>query len=236
MSFGIGTAVTCEDSSCPPSPADERTSKRLSWGNFVQKLSELKSSNQNLTTERWNGSETGSVGDMSLTSVGDICLSPESPESGVYWESHEQDICGQIMENIALTLADTDACNLLKCSRLVLPDRLLQNIGLELLHLACSEPCGLRGALIDLCVEQEEAGGLVYVEQLAVDSSLVPTFQLTLVLRPAASGLWPKVQKLFKGPRSPQRQRQTHTLTLSTGFRAIKKKLYTSGEVLIEEC
>ncbi|KQK76173.1 DNA damage-inducible transcript 4 protein [Amazona aestiva] len=53
--------------------------------------------------------------------------------------------------------------------------------------------------------------------------------QLTLVLR-LDSRLWPKIQGLFtSGPAFTP-------LKLSTGFRIIKKKLYSSEQLLIEEC
>ncbi|NXP62407.1 DDIT4 protein, partial [Chloropsis cyanopogon] len=97
----------------------------------------------------------------------------------------------------------------------------------ELLRLACSEPCGLRGALLDLCVEH---GKVCHdVGHIAADPAVVPTFQLTLVLR-LDSRLWPKIQGLFaSGPAFAP-------LKLSTGFRVMKKKLYSSEQLLIEEC
>ncbi|KAJ8365715.1 hypothetical protein SKAU_G00145460 [Synaphobranchus kaupii] len=112
-------------------------------------------------------------------------------------------------------------------------EQLLERIGQELRHLAASEPCGLRGALIDLCVEQDDVCRIV--EQIAVDPYLVPTFQLTLVLRLESGGLWPKIQGLFS-PRAHTAPTVKHALKLSTGFRVIKKKLYSSEELLIEEC
>ncbi|NXQ72186.1 DDIT4 protein, partial [Quiscalus mexicanus] len=97
----------------------------------------------------------------------------------------------------------------------------------ELLRLACSEPCGLRGALLDLCVEHGKA--CHDVGHIAADPGVVPTFQLTLVLR-LDSRLWPKIQGLFaSGPAFAP-------LKLSTGFRVMKKKLYSSEQLLIEEC
>lgn len=147
----------------------------------------------------------------------------------------EETLLREVVDLIARSLRDAkDADCALRCSKLLIPEKLLDHIGCELLHQAASEPCGLRGALIDLCVEQ----GVVCqsVEQIAVDPYLVPTFQLTLVLRLESSGLWPKIQGLFsiKSPSSTQAMRQA--IRLSTGFRVIKKKLYSSEELLIEEC
>ncbi|KAK6293780.1 DNA damage-inducible transcript 4 protein-like [Coregonus clupeaformis] len=223
------------DDSFSPSPQDDLGSQRLSWGNLVQKLTVLKRINQRLADKdhcSWN-SETGSVTDMSMIS---------ESESGLFYSPLEESVCAQVVKTIVESLSDATN-TVLCCSKLVLPDPLLHNISRELLHLAASEPCGLKGALIDLCVEQgdqqgELGGKLCSVEQIAVDHNLVPTFHLTLVLRPEVGGFWPKVQRLFGGrvAVSPQRQSGRHTLRLSTGFRAIKRKLYSSGELLIEEC
>lgn len=87
--------------------------------------------------------------------------------------------------------------------------------------------------LLDVCVEQGKS--CHSVGQLALDPSLVPTFQLTLVLR-LDSRLWPKIQGLFSSANSPFVPGFSQSLTLSTGFRVIKKKLYSSEQLLIEEC
>lgn len=156
-------------------------------------------------------------------------------DSSFLWYPLEETLAAEVAASITQSLHD--ASYSLGCSKLILPDFLLHNISQELLHLASSEPCGLRGALIDLCVDRGDQDSPCAVDQIAVDASLVPTFHVTLVLRLEASGLWPKVQKLFKGSASPQTStRCQNTLRLSTSFRAIKRKLYCSGELLIEEC
>lgn len=218
------------DGSFPPSPAeDNRVSQRLSWGSLLHRLTELKGISQRVTTDhQCCRSETGSVSDEFLT----------ESESSFFCYPLEETLATEVVTTITQSL--NEASHILGCSKLILPDCLLHNISQELLHLAVSEPCGLRGALIDLCVDRGDQDSLCTVDQIAVDSTLVPTFHVTLVLRFESSGLWPKVQKLFKGSKSPQTPasspRHRHTLRLSTSFRAIKKKLYCSGELLIEEC
>ncbi|XP_062319388.1 DNA damage-inducible transcript 4 protein-like [Osmerus eperlanus] len=216
------------DESYPPSPPDYvRGCKRLSWGNLEQRLTEIKIS-QSLTSDQYSMNENGSVSDMSLTS-----------ESSMFCEPLEETLCAQVVETIAQKLTDPSD-NVLRCSKIILPDLLLQNIRQKLLHLAAAEPCGLRGALIDLCLAQGDQKSLCSVDRLAVEPSLVPTFHLTLVLRPDTGGLWPKFQKLFRGIYSPPKHRTTmnhrHSLRLSTSFMAIKRKLYSSEELLVEEC
>nr|XP_046257307.1 DNA damage-inducible transcript 4 protein-like [Scatophagus argus] len=224
MSFSCNNSL---DGSFPPSPAEDRGSKRLSWGSLLQRLTELKGINQRVTADhQCSRSETGSVADMSLS----------ESDSSFFCYPLEETLATDVVATIAQSLSD--ASDILHCSKLILPDFLLHNISQELLHLAVSEPCGIRGALIDLCVDRGDQDSLCTVDQIAVDSTLVPTFHVTLVLRLESSGLWPKVQKLFKGSTSPQTRHQRHqnTLRLSTSFRAIKRKLYCSGELLIEEC
>ncbi|KAM4607262.1 DNA damage-inducible transcript 4 protein-like [Polymixia lowei] len=226
MSFTYNHSI---DGSFPSSPAEDRSPKRLSWGNLLQRLAELKGINQRLTADQCSGSETGSVTDDSMS----------ESDSILFCDPLEETLATEVVATLAESLNDASH-HVLGCSKLILPGCLLQNIGQELLHLALNEPCGLRGALIDLCVEKGDQGDLCSVAQMAVDASLVPTFHITLVLRPEAGGLWPKVQKLFKGNKTPQtpsaRATHPHTLTLGAGFRAIKRKLYCSGDLLIEEC
>lgn len=171
-----------------------------------------------------------------LGSVADLSLSES--ESSFFFYPLEETLAKEVVETITESL--NNGSRILGFSKLILPDCLLHNISQELLHLAVSEPCGLRGALIDLCVDKGDQGSLCTVDQIAVDATLVPTFHVTLVLRLESSGLWPKVQKLFKGSTSshlsPLSQRQKDILRLSRSFRAIKRKLYCSGDLLIEEC
>lgn len=156
-------------------------------------------------------------------------------EADCFCDPMEETLATELVQTIAQSL--NNASDTLSCSKLILPDCLLHSISQELLHLAESEPCGLRGALVDLCVDRGDQGSLCTVDQIAVDATLVPTFHVTLVLRLESNGLWPKVQKLFKSPQtSATPLKHRHTQKLSASFRAIKRKLYCSGELLIEEC
>jgi len=159
--------------------------------------------------------------------VFDLSLSEsESSSSSVFFDPLEESLSEEVVATIARSLSDASVAR-----KVVVPDRLLHSIGQELLHLAACEPCGLRGALIDLCVDQQG------VDQIAVDASLVPTFHVTLVLRADTGGgfFWHKVQKLFnRTNKSPPSHQQT--LRLSSNFRAIKQKLYCSGDLVVDEC
>ncbi|XP_052356330.1 DNA damage-inducible transcript 4 protein-like [Oncorhynchus keta] len=217
-----------------PSPMDA-TAKRSSWGKLVQKLTDFSGDGQSSRHSLDSDSDNGSRTDLSDSGFDFPSISSSDDFGNVLYDdllSMEETLLKELVHLIASSLREAKD-GALRCSKLLIPEKLLEHIGQELLHLAASEPCGLRGALIDLCVEQGEV--CQSMEQIAVDPYLVPTFQLTLVLRLDSGGLWPKIQGLFstKSPSSPVKRQ---AIRLSTGFRVIKKKLYSSEELLIEEC
>uniref|UniRef100_A0A3Q3X7V7 DNA damage-inducible transcript 4 protein n=1 Tax=Mola mola TaxID=94237 RepID=A0A3Q3X7V7_MOLML len=216
-------------SSLPPSPVDG-SPRRLSWGKLVQRLADFSTSTSSSIESVSNNGSNSDLSDSGWDVASDLC-----PSSGdLFYDPMEEAILKEVVGLIAGSLREAkDSDCALRCAKLLIPEKLLEHIGQELLHLAASEPCGMRGALIDLCVEQ----GAVWesVGQLSVDPYLVPTFQLTLVLRLESGGLWPKIQGLFS-TKSPSAPVVRQAIKLSTGFRVIKKKLYCSEELLIEEC
>ncbi|XP_051968844.1 DNA damage-inducible transcript 4 protein [Xyrauchen texanus] len=216
------SSFSSEDSSLPSTPTSDAPSKRLSWSRLMQKLH----SSQSLDFDSDNHSSADDSSD-----AGSISL-PDLSQSELFFDPTEEALCKEVVQLIALDLSEAKA-GVLHCSKLLIPEKLLEHIGQELMHLSVSEPCGLRGALIDLCVEQ--GGSCEAAGQIAVDPNLVPTFQLTLVLRLDSRGIWPKIQGLFAG-RSPASPGVALKLKLSTGFRVIKRKLYSSEDLLIEEC
>ncbi|XP_053547580.1 DNA damage-inducible transcript 4 protein [Bombina bombina] len=151
------------------------------------------------------------------------------PDSDLLTDPEGEQLCPSLLKLIKRCLTKARITSL-KCSRLLPPDDLLQHMGQELLHLAFSEPCGLRGALIDLCVEH---GKVCHsVAQVSADKTVVPTFQLTVLLR-LDSRLWPRIQGLFSTKPVPG---SGQSLKLSSGFKILKKKLYSSEEYIVEEC
>ncbi|XP_076615121.1 DNA damage-inducible transcript 4 protein [Chaetodon auriga] len=216
--------------SSPPSPVDS-SPRRLSWGKLVQRLTDFSTSANSSSID--SGSNNGSRSDLS-DSGSDVSSDLSPSNEDLFYDPMEEAILKEVVDHIARSLREAkDSDCALRCAKLLIPEKLLEHIGQELLHLAASEPCGLRGALIDLCVEQGAA--CESMAQLSVDPYLVPTFQLTLVLRLESGGLWPKIQGLFS-TKSPSTPVVRQAIKLSTGFRVIKKKLYCSEELLIEEC
>ncbi|XP_068113820.1 DNA damage-inducible transcript 4 protein [Hyperolius riggenbachi] len=138
-------------------------------------------------------------------------------------------LCPYLLRRIKYILSKAKI-NSLRCSQLLLPDGLLRSLGQELINLAYNEPCGLRGAFIELCVER---GKVCYpVCQIEADHAIVPTFQLTVVFR-LDSRLWPRLQGLFSTkPVSGSGQ----SMKLSPEFKVVKKRFYSSEEFIVEQC
>ncbi|KAI9525167.1 hypothetical protein NQZ68_009367 [Dissostichus eleginoides] len=134
--------------SSPPSPVDS-SPRRLSWGKLVQRLADFSTSANNSSIE--SGSNNGSRSDLS-ESGSDVCGDLSPCNEDLFYDPMEETILKEVVDLIAGSLKEAKDCSL-RCSKLLIPEKLLEHIGQELLHLAASEPCGLRGALIDLCVE-----------------------------------------------------------------------------------
>ncbi|NXK96459.1 DDIT4 protein, partial [Formicarius rufipectus] len=173
-----------------------------------------------------SGSEGGERGPLARDAEFAEGLSLPELDLELLHDPEDELLCSSLLEAVQAALCRAPLGSG-RCSRLLMPPQLLAQVRAELQRLARSEPCGLRGALLDLCVEHGKA--CHGVGHIAADPAVVPTFQLTLVLR-LDSRLWPKIQGLFaSGPAFAP-------LKLSTGFRVIKKKLYSSEQLLIEEC
>ncbi|XP_067828451.1 DNA damage-inducible transcript 4 protein [Heptranchias perlo] len=158
-------------------------------------------------------------------------LETDSDRDSVVDDPFEELLCADVMQLIEQSLTEAKH-GALRCFKLLIPDQLTAQVADELLRLAASEPCGLRGAVLHLNVQDHKV--CKDVDRIAVDSSLPPTFELTLVLRLEA-GFWPKIQDLLtSGPSFTPGYSQA--LRLSPRFRIIKRKLYSSTEVIVEEC
>ncbi|KAF7710443.1 DNA damage-inducible transcript 4 protein-like [Silurus meridionalis] len=181
------------------SQSDSGVSKRLSWGRVVQKLLHH-TDDPKSTGKRDSG-----------------CLSVISMDDDPF----EEALCAETVANVSEVLSESST-ELLGSSRLVVPHDLLERIGQELLQLAATEPCGLRGAIIDVCVDNSKTPQSV--GHISVDPDIVPTFHLTFLLRLDLGGLWPKFTS-----------RLSNCVKLSTSFTVLKRKLYSSEEVYVEE-
>lgn len=155
----------------------------------------------------------------------------ESDRDSVTDDPFEELLCADVMQLIEQSLSEAKRAAL-HCFKLLIPEELSAQVADELLRLAASEPCGLRGAVLHLSVEDGDV--CKDVDRIVVDGSLTPTFELALVLR-LEGGFWSKVQDLLtSGPSFTPGYSQA--LRLSPRFRIIKRKLYSSNVVFVEEC
>ncbi|XP_075698837.1 DNA damage-inducible transcript 4 protein [Rhinoderma darwinii] len=190
------------------------------WNGLCADLSQRCSSLPNSDCESLTSSDSFSESYFDNISI---------PDSELLCDPEGEQLCPSLLKMIKRSL-NKAKINSLRCSKLLLPDDLLCHLGQELMHLAYSEPCGLRGALIDLCVENSK--DCHTVAQLAVDPSVVPTFQMTILFK-LDSRFWSRLQGLFSTKPVPG---SGQSLKLSPGFKVLKKKLYSSDELIIEEC
>ncbi|XP_067831768.1 DNA damage-inducible transcript 4-like protein [Heptranchias perlo] len=120
----------------------------------------------------------------------------------------------------------------LHCSEVLVPERLIRKIARDVLCLSSSEPCGLRGSIIYVNMEIENM--CKKLDRIVYDSSVIPTFELTLILKQDGNS-WPSLRDFFFiGTCFAPGFRQA--LKLSPGFCLIKKKLYSSSAGTVIEC
>ncbi|XP_041047279.1 DNA damage-inducible transcript 4-like protein [Carcharodon carcharias] len=120
----------------------------------------------------------------------------------------------------------------LNCSEVLVPERLIRKIARDVLCLSSSEPCGLRGSIIYINMEIENM--CKKLDRIVYDSSVVPTFELTLIFKQDGNS-WPSLRDFFFiGTCFTPGFRQA--LKLSPGFCLIKKKLYSSSARTVIEC
>ncbi|XP_041077596.1 DNA damage-inducible transcript 4-like protein [Polyodon spathula] len=120
----------------------------------------------------------------------------------------------------------------LHCSEVLVPETLTRRIARDVLRLSSGEPCGLRGCILYINLEVENV--CKKLDRIIYDSTVLPTFELTLVFKQDGNA-WPSLRDFFLiGACFTPGFR--HALKLSPGFRLVKKKLYSpSAGTVVEE-
>uniref|UniRef100_A0AAR2J2F6 DNA damage-inducible transcript 4-like protein n=2 Tax=Pygocentrus nattereri TaxID=42514 RepID=A0AAR2J2F6_PYGNA len=147
----------------------------------------------------------------------------------------EERACQQLAQLLEGCLARAKASTL-RCAQVLVPETLTRRVARDMLRLAASEPCGLRGCVLDVRLElEEQQRRCERLERLVCDASVVPTFELTLVFKQDGGG-WPSLRDFLRiGTCFPPGFRRA--LKLRPGFRLVKKKLYSSAAgPVVEEC
>lgn len=142
------------------------------------------------------------------------------------WEEDEDDMAClklDLIKQIECCLVSAKAVSLC-CRELLLPAGMTTRVAGDLLRASGDEPCGLRGAVIHLFLENKR--GVQKLGTITADQSLTPTFELSVVFGEDPDG-WPPLRHLL-GTEGAVR--------LRAKYRLIKRKLYSSASPIVMDC
>ncbi|OXA43807.1 protein charybde [Folsomia candida] len=112
----------------------------------------------------------------------------------------------------------------LDCGQVLLPPSLLVHIASDIVGMAETEPCGLRGALIILHFQGSAPAASSEIGQLRGDQHLPPTFQLHLTLKEEEAPWYEK-----RLPQFIRSWTKGRTIVVGEGYTLAKRKLYRSS-------
>ncbi|KAK8752860.1 hypothetical protein OTU49_007974 [Cherax quadricarinatus] len=117
-----------------------------------------------------------------------------------------------------LTAEVTSRAADLGCGQVIVPPALTEQVTAQVLRLADSEPCGLRGGVLHVCYNDgvQERG----LARVVLDPTMPNTYKLFLTLSPDTSSWYHKMARFIKP------LRKSSPLLLSTSFKLQKRKLY----------
>ncbi|XP_026186323.1 DNA damage-inducible transcript 4-like protein [Mastacembelus armatus] len=168
------------------------------------------------------GSKTGSARRGSVES----CDESENSSPFANLDSGLEDEGRLLQQDVTrhLELCLTEAkASTLHCQVLLLPRQMTGKIGQDIVSSSILEPCGLRGASIQVYVESEEY--LKSVGSIFPDPSVTPTFELSVILK-AEKDSWPPLKHIFDNNK---------VLKLRPEYRLVKRKLYSSASPVIHD-
>ncbi|KAL7858592.1 hypothetical protein AOLI_G00186940 [Acnodon oligacanthus] len=151
--------------------------------------------------------------------------SSSSLASECSWEEDEDDAASikhDLTRRIERCLVSAKAARL-RCRELLLPAGMIARVAGDLLRASGDEPCGLRGAVIHLLVENKS--GAQMLGTVTAEQSLTPTFELSVVFKEDPDG-WPPLRHLL-GTEGAVR--------LRAEYRLVKRKLYSSASPTVTE-
>nr|XP_039331597.1 DNA damage-inducible transcript 4-like protein [Saimiri boliviensis boliviensis] len=186
---------------------------------------------------------TGSLSSKNPASISELLDRGYHPESLLsdfdYWDYvvpepnlneviFEESTCQNLVKMLENCLSESKQTKL-GCSKVLVPEKLTQRIAQDVLRLSPTEPCGLQVCVMHMNLEIENV--CKNLDRIVCDSSVVPTFELTLLFKQNCS--WTRFRDFFSRGRFSSGFRRT--LILSSGFRLVKKKLYSLiGTTVIE--
>lgn len=148
-------------------------------------------------------------------------LTGDSWDSG--FEHEERLIQQEVTRLIERCLTDAKA-SILRCQVLLLPCHLSTRVGQDVVRSSADEPCGLRGASIQVYVETKD--GLKSLGSISPDPNVTSTFELSVVFKADGDGGWPPLKRIFDSNK---------VLKLRPEYRLVKRKLYSSASPVIHD-
>ena len=141
-----------------------------------------------------------------------FCLTEDSINS---FDSEEH--INYLTKKIETTLREAKESKKLNCTEILIPQKLTVQIAEDIIAMAESEPCGLRGCILYINIEEKTL--CRRLGETKLDRSSVPTFEMYLTLKRAIPGWIDAFEnKLFR----------KESVILSEVYRISKKKLYRS--------
>ena len=122
-----------------------------------------------------------------------------------------------LTKKIETTLKEAKEAKKLNCTEILIPQKLTTQIAQDIIAMAESEPCGLRGCILYINIEEKTL--CRRLGEAKLDRSSVPTFEMYLTLKREIPGWIDAFEnKLFR----------KESVILSEVYRISKKKLYRS--------
>ncbi|XP_051927665.1 DNA damage-inducible transcript 4-like protein-like [Hippocampus zosterae] len=157
----------------------------------------------------------------------DSCHEPDnpslSPNMDAGLEQEERVLQQDLTRHIERCLTEAKV-SVLHCKVLLLPRQMTARVGRDVLRSSTDEPCGLRGASIRLYVDTKN--GLKSLGSIFPDSSVTPTFELSVVFKADTNDSWPPLKHIFESSKA---------LKLRPEYKLVKRKLYSSASPVIHE-
>ncbi|CAI5651472.1 DNA damage-inducible transcript 4-like protein [Oreochromis niloticus] len=173
---------------------------------------QLKTTGQKMSSSR-RGSVESYEESESISSFADL-------DAGL---EHEQRLFQQVVtQQMERRLTEAKA-SILNCQVLLLPHHMTTRISQDVVRASADEPCGLRGASIKLYIDGKD--GLKYTGSIFPDSSVTPTFELSVVFKAESDG-WPSFKNIFDANK---------VLKLRPEYRLVKRKLYSSASPVVHD-
>lgn len=136
--------------------------------------------------------------------------------------SEPESVVRQIAEKIERELKEAKRTSL-DCGEVLVPCNLTYQIAQDVVTMSESEPCGLRGCILYINLEELLTKELRHVGSIKIgDRNTVPTFEMYLNLKRTNNGWLNQVSsRLF-------RTFNRNSIVISDGYQLSKKKLYRS--------